>query len=161
MRHLFLIAFTPFAFAACAVDSIDDADGTNESMLAASKAKAPATAAHVVKLISALQQAATTIREQAGRPMGDGLTAEQQKNYALQTALLSSIADRLGDLGGNFGDTPGLNGGDMMQKMAAMNMQFLALQEATQNELRKFQTLSNASKARHDIAMNAIRNLKA
>lgn len=34
---------------------------------------------------------------------------------------------------------------------------------ATNDELsstRKFQTLSNASKARHDIAMNAIRNLK-
>lgn len=44
--------------------------------------------------------------------------------------------------------------------MAQMNMQFLALQEATQMESRKFQTLSNASKARHDIAMNAIRNMK-
>jgi hypothetical protein len=53
-----------------------------------------------------------------------------------------------------------LNGEDMMSKMAAMNMQFSALQEATQMESRKFQTLSNASKARHDIAMNAIRNMK-
>jgi hypothetical protein len=44
--------------------------------------------------------------------------------------------------------------------MAQMNMQFLALQEATQMESRKFQTLSNASKARHDIALNAIRNMK-
>lgn len=44
--------------------------------------------------------------------------------------------------------------------MAQMNMQFLALQEATQMESRKFHTLSNASKARHDIALNAIRNMK-
>jgi hypothetical protein len=49
---------------------------------------------------------------------------------------------------------------DLTGKMAQMNMQFLALQEATQMESRKFQTLSNASKARHDIAMNAIRNMK-
>lgn len=44
--------------------------------------------------------------------------------------------------------------------MAQMNMQFLALQEGIQMESRKFQTLSNASKARHDIALNAIRNMK-
>jgi hypothetical protein len=61
---------------------------------------------------------------------------------------------------GNFGDTPGLSGGDMVAEMAAMNMEYLALQEATQMESRKFQTLSNASKARHDIALNAIRSLK-
>jgi hypothetical protein len=41
-----------------------------------------------------------------------------------------------------------------------MNVQFLALQEATQQESRRFQTLSNASKARHDVALNAIRNMK-
>src|SRR5688572_30022118 len=45
--------------------------------------------------------------------------------------LASALGSALG-APGNFGDTPGLNGGDMMQKMAAMNMQFLALQEATQ-----------------------------
>lgn len=73
--------------------------------------------------------------------------------------LTQALGSALG-AGGNFGDTPGLGGGDMMQKMAAMNMQFLALQEATQMESRKFQTLSNASKARHDIALNAIRNMK-
>jgi hypothetical protein len=41
-----------------------------------------------------------------------------------------------------------------------MNAQFLALQESVQMESRKFSTLSNASKARHEIAMNAIRNMK-
>jgi hypothetical protein len=61
---------------------------------------------------------------------------------------------------GDFGDTPGLGGSDMVAKMAAMNMEFLALQNATQAESRKFQTLSNASKARHDIAMNAINALR-
>lgn len=36
----------------------------------------------------------------------------------------------------------------------------LRRQEATQMESRKFQTLSNASKARHDILLNAINNMK-
>jgi len=44
--------------------------------------------------------------------------------------------------------------------MMLMNKQFLALKEGTINESRKFQTLSTASKARHDIALNAIRNMK-
>lgn len=39
-------------------------------------------------------------------------------------------------------------------------LQVLALQEATQMASRKFQTLSNASRSRHDIAMNSIRNMK-
>jgi hypothetical protein len=69
---------------------------------------------------------------------------------------LRVYGDRNGN--GQFGDTPGLNGGDMVAEMAAMNMQFLALQQATQAESRRFQTLSNASRARHDVAMNAIKS---
>ncbi|HET6513103.1 MAG TPA: hypothetical protein VFH43_12995 [Candidatus Kapabacteria bacterium] len=49
---------------------------------------------------------------------------------------------------------------EMVQKMTAMNLQFQVLQEATQMESRKYQTLSNASKSRHEMAMNAIRNIK-
>jgi hypothetical protein len=52
------------------------------------------------------------------------------------------------------------DGKAMVEEMAAMNMEFQKLQEATQRESRKFQTLSNASRVRHDIAMNAIRNLR-
>ena len=57
-----------------------------------------------------------------------------------------------------FGTT--LIGEDLVQKMTQMNLQFLALQEATQMESRRFKTLSNASKARHDLALNSIRNMK-
>lgn len=74
--------------------------------------------------------------------------------------LAKGLSAALGTGGGNFGGTPGLDGGDMVAKMAQMNMQFLALQEATQMETRKFNTLSNASKARHESAMSSIRNMK-
>jgi hypothetical protein len=39
--------------------------------------------------------------------------------------------------------------------------QMKILTDGLEAEGRKFQSLSNASKARHDVAMNAIRNLKA
>lgn len=46
------------------------------------------------------------------------------------------------------------------EQMDGMNMEFLALQNNMQMESRKFNTVSNALKARHDIAMNSIRNMK-
>ena len=46
-------------------------------------------------------------------------------------------------------------------EMARMNMQVMALQNAIQMESRKFQTISNVMRARHDIAMAAIRNTRA
>ena len=67
---------------------------------------------------------------------------------------------RDGNNNGNFGDTPGVSG-DMVAEMAAMNMQYLALQNAIQNESRKFQTLSNASRAQHDVVLAVINALGA
>ncbi|HJR42302.1 MAG TPA: hypothetical protein VJ812_09400 [Gemmatimonadaceae bacterium] len=48
----------------------------------------------------------------------------------------------------------------LVERMEQMNAQLAALRKAVQTESRRFQTLSNASKARHDAAMNAIRNMK-
>lgn len=48
----------------------------------------------------------------------------------------------------------------LTQKIEEQNDQFDAMRNAVQQESRKFQTLSNASKARHEAAMNAIRNMK-
>ena len=48
----------------------------------------------------------------------------------------------------------------IVTELARMNEQFAALQKTTQQESRRFQTLSNASKARHETAMNAVRNMK-
>jgi len=48
----------------------------------------------------------------------------------------------------------------IVTELAKMNQQFGELQKTTQQESRRFQTLSNASKARHETAMNAVRNMK-
>ena len=61
--------------------------------------------------------------------------------------------------GGSSGDTSA-SGASITAAIAELNAQWLALQQAVQNESRRFQTLSNASKTRHDTAMNAIRNVK-
>ena len=77
--------------------------------------------------------------------------------------ISANLRPHLEGVGGLFGGAAGggAAGGSMVSEMAAMNMQFMALQNAVQMESRKFQTLSNASKARHDIAMASIRNTKA
>jgi len=114
--------------------------------------------------LSGVQAAIATLDAQIAAPAPRSLTAAQQAEWKEHGAWLSSVRQRyatfLAENGGSFGDTPGVSGADMAKRMAQMNMQFLALQEATQMESRRFQTLSNASKARHDIALNAIRNMK-
>jgi hypothetical protein len=52
------------------------------------------------------------------------------------------------------------SGEPMTERMSQLNVQFLALQNAVQMESRKYQTISNVSKARHDVAMSSIRNMK-
>ncbi len=114
--------------------------------------------------LSAVQAAIETLDAQIALPMPRKLTPAEATEWKEHGAWLSGVRGRfatfLAENGGAFGDTPGLSGGDMVKKMAQMNRHFLALQEATQMESRRFQTLSNASKARHDIALNAIRNMK-
>ena len=80
------------------------------------------------------------------------------QNQASFSAALGAFNTLKSD--GNFGNTPGLSGGDMVQKMAQMNMEFLALQESIQMETRRFQTLSNTSKAKHALILSAIKQLK-
>jgi hypothetical protein len=117
--------------------------------------------------LSGVQATIAALDAQIAEPAPRGLTAAQLAEWKEHGAWLLSVRQRyatfLAENGGTFGDTPGLAGvagADMAKKMAQMNVQFLALQEATQQESRRFQTLSNASKARHDVALNAIRNMK-
>lgn len=103
--------------------------------------------------------AATPFNEIVGERAPAGLTDKQKRGYEDQTGYLGRSAGRFLQLQGQAAKLLA-NPNATVAQMAAMNTQFLALQNAVRNEARKFQTLSNASKARHDIAMNAIRNLK-
>jgi hypothetical protein len=49
---------------------------------------------------------------------------------------------------------------ELDQKMAAMNMQFMSLQESLTKLGQQYSSISNVLKTRHDVAMNSIRNMK-
>lgn len=49
----------------------------------------------------------------------------------------------------------------MQQESQAFNMQYLALQEEVQQENRRFSTISNVLKAKHETAKTAIANIRA
>jgi hypothetical protein len=110
-----------------------------------------------------IRTALATLDGMLGDPPPAGITPTAAQEYQQHSEWLMSVRDRLrahlADRDAAMSTMTEIP--DAVQRMAAMNMQFLALQEAVQMESRKFQTLSNASKARHDIAMNAIRNLRA
>ena len=106
-----------------------------------------------------IRTALATLDGMLGDAPPTGITPEVAREYQQHSEWLASVRDRLR---GHLADRDAnLNGSAMAQRMGAMNAQFLALQDAVQTESRKFQTLSNASSARHDVAMNAIRNMKA
>jgi hypothetical protein len=86
-----------------------------------------------------------------------GLSRPERAAYDRHTAWLLDVRDRLE---AHVGLRNQVSGSGMVAEMTRMNQEFLELQQAVQSESRKYQTLSNASKARHDVAMNAIRNMK-
>ena len=53
-----------------------------------------------------------------------------------------------------------LSAAELAEACKTMNVQFLALQQANADESRRFMTLSNAAKTRHDTAKNAIANIR-
>ena len=50
---------------------------------------------------------------------------------------------------------------DMQEQSQSFNLQFLALQEEVQQENRKFTTISNVLKAKHETAKGAIGNIRS
>jgi len=120
---------------------------------------------------AAIDALVVTLNQQISLVAPNGLTKAQAKNWREQKTLLIDLRERyvrhatelrasLTNSGSSGFGTSLEGSSELVDAMAQMNMQFLALQEATQMESRRFQTLSNASKARHDIALNAIRNVK-
>ena len=152
-----------FAFAVFALAAFVSSPTSPAAELTATP-KTTLTTATLKTRISGIQALVQTLDQQLALQPPRGLAADEQVQWKDHGAWLASVRKRYAQYAtaaeGNFGDTAGLSGDDMVKRMAEMNLQFLQLQEAVQNESRRFQTLSNASKARHDIAMSSIRNIK-
>jgi hypothetical protein len=105
-----------------------------------------------------IQSAIGTLNDLLAETPPRGLSRLERAAYDRHTAWLIDVRDRLET---HVGLRNQVSGSGMVAEMTQMNQEFLELQRAVQSESRKYQTLSNASKARHDAAMNAIRNMKA
>jgi hypothetical protein len=92
---------------------------------------------------------------------------------ALSAAVHGARKDLVGTLSGNTGShSAGVMGARenpsaemaavhaMQRESQAFNLQLLALQEEIQQENRRFSTLSNVLRARHDTAKAAISNIR-
>lgn len=98
------------------------------------------------------------------RPRMRGLvsvTADVAGNIGPVGGLVSAGLNALGGGGTSDARTESIdNAWEMQRESQAFNMEYLALQESMQSENRRFTTLSNVMKARHDTAKSAISNIR-
>ena len=108
------------------------------------------------------------------QPAPAGLAGADLSGYQAQTQWLRSVVERIksprdmatGQATGKHEVTSprdaasGQATGKRQHKPVTFTMQLDALRMEIEEESRRFSSVSNASKARHDIAMNAIRNMK-
>lgn len=120
--------------------------------------KMPKTSSVTQDRQNKLKAAVTTFDELIRRKPPASLTRRQLAEWNEHTKWLESVRDRYQKMHSAYSP---VRQSSPTTDTAKLNSQFLALQNAVQMESRKFQTLSNVSKARHDIAMAAIRNTRA
>lgn len=100
-------------------------------------------------------------------PAPKGLSAADQKAYAAQTEWLKSVKKRIEPLAAESDvKTPrdpatGQASGKRQYQPVLIRKKWETLQATIEQEARRYENLQGAMKARHDIAMNAIRNMKA
>lgn len=105
-----------------------------------------------------------TLMEQA-EP--SGLSVGQRRMWIQHTEWLKSVHARIEALGVEAGviqprdKGPAMTTGRRTWEPIRLQRELGTLQKTLLEEARRFETLSNVMKARHDIAMNAIRNMKA
>lgn len=105
-----------------------------------------------------------TLMEQA-EP--SGLSVGQRRMWIQHTEWLKSVHARLEELALQGGvieprdKASGMATGRRTHEPIRFKRELGTLQKTLLEEARKFETLSNVMKTRHDTAMNAIRNMKA
>lgn len=111
-----------------------------------------------------VEEAMTALQTLIEQPADATLSKEDLAAYQKQTEWLKSVLTRLEASTGVKAPrdvATGMPTGKRQHKPMMMTPEIESFFGAVEKESRQFTTLSNASKARHDIAMNAIRNMKA
>jgi hypothetical protein len=93
---------------------------------------------------------ATTLIGSSGAPISGGATS----------AMGSSGTGAIGSTGGATSSDPMVAQRQMMEMSQQFNMQYLMLQQEMQSDNRRFSTLSNVMKTKHDTAKNSISNMR-
>lgn len=139
---------------------------TIDAPIAHDSLQRPSLSRRSVRGFSEVTNASDDARSSRGprRPRGGlaAFTAEVAENAGPIGGLLSA---GIGALGGGSNDAdPRTEQLDAMWEMQResqdFNMEYLALQESMQSENRRFSTLSNLMKARHDTAKAAVSNIR-
>ncbi len=100
------------------------------------------------------------------QPIPDGMSSEDQEAFAAHTTWLKSVRSRIEamaaqrDVRAPRDAASGQASGKRQHAPIKITKEWGALLATIEEESRQFNTLSNASKNRHDMAMNAIRNMK-
>lgn len=119
----------------------------------------------VAKKAFVLPHVLEAIGQAIDQPVPAGLSAADQKSYAAQTVWLKSVRSRLEPLAAKEIKAPrdvatGQSSGKRQHGSVVLIKEWTPLQKTFEQEGHQFDTLQGLLKARHDIAMNAIRNLK-
>lgn len=106
-------------------------------------------------LSAALRGAVLPLVSPGGRAAGPHGTAE-----APTATPVSAGASSVNSLGSSSSNGASSGGEDMLARGQEMSMQMLQLQEAVSEENRRYTALSNVLHARHEMAKNAIGNIR-
>lgn len=155
-------------------------------VLLATLALAPLAQADEEQFVN-LQGAIESLDRLIAEPAPTDLSEEERADWDDQTIWLRSVRDRYAevaeeyaatddavvprsDVEGTTSNSPGRTSGvtnttgqtsqSAVANMALSSQRFIALQNTVQQESQKYQTLSNVTRARHDVAMNSINNIR-
>jgi hypothetical protein len=120
----------------------------------------------VAKKVFVLPHVLEAVGKAIDLPAPAGLSAADQKSYEAQTVWLKSVRTRIGPLAA--AEQSVITPRDPATGQASGKRQhgtvivrgWDPLQKTFETESRQFETLQGVMKARHEMAMNAIRNLK-
>jgi len=119
--------------------------------------------------IKILQQTAGTLRELAAQPLPAQLSDKEKREAERYTKWLKDSSQKLYELANRWHSSltkieknqgPPSKQEQTSEMSQSFNLQYLGLQQAMQDENRRFTLVSNIMKNKHDTAKNAINNIR-